>query len=249
MPRFVLYNIEYGEGFTGHWYNYLAFWKTLQSSNTQDLTKFLKQLHPDILGIIEIDAGSMRTHHHSMIEHFKKSLKLKHVTAKEKYKPHSLISSLPIFKKQFNALLTHYPSSNPDYLYLKNGVKRLVIKSTINTPTPITVFLVHLSLTKHSREHQIEELEKMLEETKPPMIVAGDFNTFYAPGELFGLMKHLNLKKADDDGKTFPSFNPKKALDHILVSKEIKVKKISIPRIQLSDHRPVIMDFEVQKKS
>jgi hypothetical protein len=138
MPRFVLYNIEYGQGMQGHIYNYLSFWKFLQTKNTHPLSTYLKKLNPDILGVIEIDNGSMRTHHHSMIEHFKSTLNLKNIAANKKYSPKSLFAKLPIFKNQYNALLTHYPSKKPEFLYLNEGTKRLVIKSTINTPSPVS---------------------------------------------------------------------------------------------------------------
>jgi len=48
---------------------------------------------------------------------------------------------------------------------------------------------------------------------------------------------------------TFPSWKPSKHLDFILHSPEIKVKDFRVPQVTLSDHLPLILDFEIEKNS
>ena len=44
---------------------------------------------------------------------------------------------------------------------------------------------------------------------------------------------------------SFPSRNPKRHLDFILHSPKIKINRFEMPRVQLSDHLPLVVDFEV----
>ena len=63
MTRLILYNIEYCEGMTGQWYDYLKFWRIF--SPPPDVEKkmigFLKKKKPDILALVEVDKGSFRS--------------------------------------------------------------------------------------------------------------------------------------------------------------------------------------------
>lgn len=43
---------------------------------------------------------------------------------------------------------------------------------------------------------------------------------------------------------TFPSSNPTKAIDWILLSSDLEVVRYLVPRVPLSDHLPVVSTFE-----
>ena len=47
---------------------------------------------------------------------------------------------------------------------------------------------------------------------------------------------------------TFPAWKPKKCLDHVLYSKNIKINKLFAPIVKYSDHLPIIVDFSVNRK-
>ena len=62
------------------------------------------------------------------------------------------------------------------------------------------------------------------------------------------LMSASGLQNADKELQpSYPSHNPRKHLDFILHSPEIKVNKFWMPDVQLSDHLPLVMDFEVME--
>jgi len=48
---------------------------------------------------------------------------------------------------------------------------------------------------------------------------------------------------------TYPSRAPRKELDFVLYQEGIEVQKLEIPDIRLSDHLPLICDFEVTRTS
>ena len=80
-------------------------------------------------------------------------------------------------------------------------------------------------------------------------LMAGDFNAFMGEDEIQLLMSASGLKNADTQSTpSFPSQNPKRHLDFILHSPEIKIKKFWMPDVQLSDHLPLVIDFEIENK-
>lgn len=45
---------------------------------------------------------------------------------------------------------------------------------------------------------------------------------------------------------TYPSKNPRRHLDFVLHSKEIKIRNFQVPLVSFSDHLPVVVDFDVE---
>ncbi len=63
-------------------------------------------------------------------------------------------------------------------------------------------------------------------------------------------MRAAGLKSANVEGlPTYPSRSPRKELDWVLHQDGIRVNSFEIPDVRLSDHLPLICDFEVTKTS
>ena len=41
---------------------------------------------------------------------------------------------------------------------------------------------------------------------------------------------------------------PKLRLDYLLTSKEVEIETMEIPRVHLSDHLPLVCDFNIEKR-
>jgi endonuclease/exonuclease/phosphatase family metal-dependent hydrolase len=54
-----------------------------------------------------------------------------------------------------------------------------------------------------------------------------------------------NMRGLDCEMKTFPSWSPKHNLDHILVSRPLKVVTARVVDYALSDHLPISMTIEL----
>ena len=63
MVRLISYNIEYETGMTGHVYEYLKLWRYFLPPHFTDskIANFLKVEQPDIVALMEVDLGSIRT--------------------------------------------------------------------------------------------------------------------------------------------------------------------------------------------
>jgi len=88
----------------------------------------------------------------------------------------------------------------------------------------------------------------MIENHKKPFIVAGDFNLLWGKEEIELFLKAGKLQNVNNRREpTFPSWAPKKELDFILCSENIKIKDYKVLRNTLSDHLPILLDFEIRK--
>ena len=93
---------------------------------------------------------------------------------------------------------------------------------------------------------QLRRLYDLIAETRKPVIVAGDFNTFWGENEIYLFKRAARLQSANLHGlPTYPSRAPRKELDFILYQEGIEVTSFEVPRVKFSDHLPLICDFEV----
>ena len=238
----MLYNIRYGT----HG-NQLKFPLLGMLGRTHDhldeIIEFIRIQNPDVVGLIEVDSGSYRSDRTSQVERIAEELGHFHAYC-SKYAVDSFWQRIPIYNKQGNAFLAKDTIHGERFHYLERGMKKLVIELELEK---VTFFLVHLALSYKTRQMQILHLYNMIKETNRPYIVAGDFNAFMGEDEIQLLMSASGLQNADKEMKpTFPSGKPSRHLDFVLHSSEIKINRFDIPPVTLSDHLPLVVDFEVQ---
>ena len=239
--RIALYNIEYCTGIDGSTKQYLLkFWRYLWSSNKvlKKICCFLNKIKADVVLLIEVDGGSVRTGFQSQVEAIAKKLRIPFCYSKCKYHPKSLLSKLPFFSKNHNSIFSRKRGEVKTH-FLKNGTKKLVQEYIIEG---ISIFMVHLSLSQKIRSKQLTEIGRMLKKCPNPYMVCGDFNIFGGLSEISKFLKKnkLNLVETDD---TFPSFDPIKRLDLIMAHKDINIKSVEVGNVQYSDHLPVVVEI------
>lgn len=256
MVRLICYNIEYCEGMEGLWYQYFMFWKIFFPPKNIDIqiVENLKKLKPDILSLVEIDTGSFRAKKDEVkfLEH---KFKMHAFVEAIKYPLKSwlkLFHYVPILNKQANAIISRFKISKVKYHLFHEGTKRVVIETTIHIPKKVTLLLIHLALGKRARAKQVDELINIVNDIKNPVILMGDFNTFHGKKEINKLLKKTHLKDAAPIDKktkflTEPAWHPKRRLDYVLTSPEIKVKKYSVLKFPFSDHLPLFVEFTLRK--
>jgi endonuclease/exonuclease/phosphatase family metal-dependent hydrolase len=207
-----------------------------------DITEFVKSVDPDIVGLIEVDTGSIRSRKVNQAEAIASDLGM-NTSYETKYGSKSINQILPIVRKQGNAFMAAPRVHGEKFHYFDTGIKRLIIELEMED---FAVFLVHLSLKYRHRHLQLRRLYDLIAETKKPVIVAGDFNTFWGENEIYLFMRAAKLQSANVNGiPTYPSRAPRKELDFILYQEGIEVTHFEVPQVKFSDHLPLICDFEV----
>jgi endonuclease/exonuclease/phosphatase family metal-dependent hydrolase len=203
---------------------------------------FIGSVNPDIIGLVEVDSGSFRSKKNNQAEAIAWELQHDHVY-RSKYPTRSVAQKLPLLKKQGNAILTNQEIISQKFHYFRVGVKRLVIELEL---TDFSVFLVHLSIKFRHRQYQLQDLHDMVADVKKPIIVAGDFNVLWGNRELQLFLAATGLKNANRNGEpSHPSRAPRRQLDYIFHSPEIKITDFQIPQVKFSDHTPLVCEFNI----
>ena len=209
-----------------------------------EITRFIKTIDPDIVGLIEVDTGSIRSRMVNQAEKIAADLGM-NSSYETKYGERSFNQILPIVRKQGNAFMAAQRVHGEKFHYFDTGIKRLIIELEMEE---FAVFLVHLSLKYRHRHLQLRRLHDLIEATAKPVIVAGDFNTFWGENEIYLFKRAAGLTSANTGSiPTYPSRAPRKELDFVLYQEGIEVHNFEIPDVRLSDHLPLICDFEVSK--
>ena len=207
-----------------------------------EITRFIKSLDPDVVGLIEVDTGSIRSRKVNQAEKIAADLGM-NTSYETKYGEKSLNQILPIVRKQGNAFMAAPRVHGEKFHYFDTGIKRLIIELEMDD---YAVFLVHLSLKYRHRHLQLRRLYDLIQETSKPVVVAGDFNTFWGENEIYLFMKAAGLTSANVESlPTYPSRAPRKELDFVLYQDGIQVTGFDVPDVKLSDHLPLVCDFEL----
>jgi len=242
--RLLLYNIRYavGAGASMHVPLPGAGYLLGNQNVLPDITEFIRSCDPDIVGLIEVDTGSIRSRMVNQAESIGAELGM-NSSYEIKYGESSINQLLPIIRKQGNAFLAAERVHGETFHYFDTGVKRLIIELEMEN---FAIFLVHLSLKYRHRHLQLRRLYDLICDTEKPVIVAGDFNTFWGENEIYLFMKAAGLRSANVNSlPSYPSRSPRKELDFILYQEGIKMRHFEIPEVRYSDHLPLICDFEV----
>ncbi len=144
-----------------------------------------------------------------------------------------------------NALLSKYPIENPQIVKIKYPLIRLgkrfyqrrcIIRANIKG---VTVLSTHFGLNKREQINATKATIKNIEDKK--CILIGDLN-MTPEEELISKIKEYLIDTdtmAREVFLTYPSDNPKKRLDYILVSKDAKILDFKAIDTTQSDHKPI----------
>lgn len=241
--RLLIYNIRYavGGGPTRRRPVPSSGYLFGNRGNLRKITDFIHSEDPDVVGLIEVDIGSVRSGRVNQAEYIAESLG--HFSAYEcKYGEESVNQIIPILRKQANAFLAAPRITGERFHYFDQGIKRLIIELELDD---VAIFLVHLSLKYRHRHFQLRYLYELVKGSHKPVIVAGDFNTFWGENEIFLFMKAAGLKSANTSSQpSYPSRSPRMELDFILYSEGIEISNFHMPEVAYSDHLPLVCDFE-----
>ncbi len=108
----------------------------------------------------------------------------------------------------------------------------------------LVVLVAHLSLGVKSRLAQFAFIAELLQDA-PHAVLMGDFNCEPESAEMQSLYRRCHLQPPESRLPSFPAWNPRRAIDHILVSEGLKVqRRWAVPEL-FSDHLAVAAEVEL----
>jgi endonuclease/exonuclease/phosphatase family metal-dependent hydrolase len=105
----------------------------------------------------------------------------------------------------------------------------------------------HLSLGPRARIKQAGYIGDIIRELNCKTILMGDFNCTSDSEELKVIAKKAGLRSAIRNIATYPSWKPRRDIDHVLVSEGIIVRKAQTINFAMSDHLPLAIEVLIMR--
>jgi len=231
------YNIQAGV-YTSRYREYVTqSWKQLlpHRERLQNLDRLAGLLgHYDLVGLQEVDAGSLRSGFIDQTEY------LAH-HAGFPYWYRQVNRSLGKFAQHSNGFLSRFrPYEIAEHrLPGLPGRGAILVRFGFGN-TALTVCIIHVALGRRARARQLGYVGELVAEY-PHVILLGDLNCGPEAVELRALKRQGDLVEpvCDCNKKTFPSWQPMRNIDHILVSPTFGVEEVKVLDYPYSDHLPV----------
>ena len=122
------------------------------------------------------------------------------------------------------------------------GLKgRGAIVAKYGTPKETLVLVgLHLALSERARFRQLNYVKEVIQHHEH-VIVMGDMNC-RSEQIIDTPLRDTHLTQVNGEHPTYPSWNPTRNIDHILVSPSLKINHVKVLDYDYSDHRPIAME-------
>ncbi|MFK0569732.1 endonuclease/exonuclease/phosphatase family protein [Endozoicomonas sp.] len=193
----------------------------------------------DLVALQEADGGSLRSGFINQTEY----LALK---GHFPYWYHQLNRNLGKLAQHSNGLLSRFePLSLEDHKLPGLIPGRGAIVARFGNPRePLTVVMMHLALSKRARNIQLSYIRDVVQSYQH-VVLMGDMNTHADQLLNDSPLKDTGLHAAHWGQNTFPSWQPKRSLDHILISPSLIVNQFGVINIPITDHLPVSVEIQI----
>ncbi len=189
----------------------------------------------DLVGLQEIDGGSLRSSFIDQIEYL----------AEEAGFPfwyRQVNRNLGRFAQHGNGVLSRLRLARIRELKLPGlpGRGAVIGELDLSDGSVLGICILHLALGWRARGRQLRHIAQVVNRY-PYLVVMGDFNCGCRSRSLRQLLRDSALRGLDCNLKTFPSWQPRRSLDHILVSHTLRIVDTAVLDYPLSDHLPLSM--------
>jgi endonuclease/exonuclease/phosphatase family metal-dependent hydrolase len=238
--RLLSFNIQVGIS-TQRYHHYLTrSWQHVlphagRNGNLQRIGDLLGDF--DLVALQEVDGGSLRSGYVNQVE------RLAHLGAFP-YWYQQLNRNLGRLAQHSNGVLSRLrPSLLEDHPLPGPPGRGAMLLRLGEGPEAIAVVMMHLSLGSRTRTRQLAYIRELLSGYRHRVLM-GDMNT-----HAIDLLEHSPLRGlglwAPQIEATFPSWQPQRCLDHILLSPELSLERCEVLSLPISDHLPVAVQIRL----
>jgi len=226
-----IYTRQYSEYVTSSWKHLLPHRERLHNLNR--IASMLSEF--DLVGLQEVDAGSLRSGFIDQTEYLA-------FQGRFPYWYKQINRNLGKIAQHSNGVLSRLrPARITEYkLPGLPGRGLVMLELATDDDEVLAVGILHLALGRRARRRQLGYVSE-LTSRYPYLVLMGDFNCDCSSPSLRALVSSSGLRGLDCELKTFPSWRPRRNLDHILVSDSLRILDARVIDYPLSDHLPLSM--------
>jgi endonuclease/exonuclease/phosphatase family metal-dependent hydrolase len=236
--RLLSYNIQagartarYREYLTGSWQHVLPH--PNKRRNLESVAELVAGF--DIVALQEADSGSLRSGFSNQVQFLAE-------LARFPWWSHQANRNVASLAASSNGLLSRMePAEVVDHKLPGAIPGRGALAVHYGTPRQgLLVVIAHLALTAAARRAQCRYLAELIGD-RPYAVLMGDLNCTASDPELRHLFHHTRLQPPPLSLETYPSWRPRRAIDHILATDGLGALAYEVPLLRVSDHLPVAL--------
>ncbi|MFC1772164.1 endonuclease/exonuclease/phosphatase family protein [Pseudomonadota bacterium] len=242
--RLLSYNIQigiktrrYGQYLTHSWKHLLHH--TQRFDNLDRIAQLMSQY--DVVGVQEADAGSARSGFVNITQYL------------------ATAAGFPYWDDQTNRRIGRLAQHSLGVLsrYKPSGITEHKLPGRIpgrgamavrygKGAESLVILIVHLALSRRGRLNQFDYISDLVNDYRH-VVLMGDMNCRSDSDEIELLLNKTLMSEPLHGMNTFPSWRPRRNIDHILVTPTVEVERAEVLDYPLSDHLPVAMEVVLPK--
>lgn len=239
--KLLSYNIQagtstgrYREYFTRSWRQVLP--NNQRVANLDAIAELVRDY--DIVALQEVDCGSLRSG-------FLNQAKYLATHAQFPWWSHQGNRKVGIVAHAGNGLLSRIEPGEIEEHRLPGAIpgRGAMVVRFGEGDKALWLVVLHLALGRRARSQQLDYVASLVQ-AYPHVVVMGDFNCGPGSREVRSFCDQAGLVRPGEPVLTFPSWQPQRAIDHILVSPEMHVSDVRALPVTFSDHQPLSMTVE-----
>jgi endonuclease/exonuclease/phosphatase family metal-dependent hydrolase len=204
--------------------------------NLQAIAKILTEY--DVIGLQEVDAGSLRTGFLDMTEYLARQ-------SGHPYWYRQVNRDIGMLAQNSNGLISRIkPTQVTNHRLPPGNGRGAMLMEFGSGRDALRICTMHLALSRRQRQRQLDFISELTQDSSN-LIVMGDLNAGCDSREVRGFIESNALSSPACSQPTFPSWAPVRRIDHILVSNNLQVENAEVVDYPLSDHLPISIDVIV----
>lgn len=242
--RLLTFNIQVGINtssyrhyLTRSWQHFLPHRNRIE--NLDRIATLLRNY--DVVALQECDGGSLRSAYINQVQYLAEAAGIP-------YWYQQLNRNLGQIAQHSNGLLSRYRPLDVTEHKLPGLIpgRGAIIARYGSEDDPLVLVMMHLSLSKAAQQRQLGYIRELISDYQH-VVLMGDMNNHAEELLTQTPLKETNLIPLPDTAHSFPSWRPEKALDHILVSPSLEIRRSEVVSYPMSDHLPIAMDVALPK--
>ncbi|WP_323752777.1 endonuclease/exonuclease/phosphatase family protein [Marinobacter sp.] len=242
--RLLTFNIQVGINTSSYRHYVTRSWQHFlpnrrRFENLDRIASLLKQY--DVVALQECDGGSLRSGYVNQVQYLAEAAGIP-------YWYQQLNRNMGQLAQHSNGLLSRYRPLDVAEHRLPGLIpgRGAIIARYGSGDDPLVLVQMHLSLSKSAQQRQLGYVRDLIADYQH-VVLMGDMNAHAEQLLTKTPLKETDLVPLPGTAHSFPSWRPEKALDHIMVSPSLEIRRAEVVSYPVSDHLPIAMDIALPK--